>query len=83
MEVNLTIRNYIISEFKSNIHTEDISNDSSLIDSGVIDSVGIISLLSFLEKTFSLNISSDELMPDNFDTINLITSFVEKKINSK
>jgi acyl carrier protein len=72
-----------MTEFKPNIHTKDISNDFSLIDSGVIDSVGIISLLNFLEKTFSVNVSSDELMPDNFDTINFITSFVEKKINSK
>jgi len=83
MEVNSTIRNFIMSEFKSNIQTEDISNDYSLIDSGVIDSVGIISLLNFLEKSFSVIISSDELMPENFDTINLITSFVEKKINNK
>jgi acyl carrier protein len=83
MEVNSKIRNFIMSEFKSNTQTQDISNDYSLIDSGVIDSVGIISLLNFLEKSFSVNISSDELMPENFDTINLITYFVEKKINSK
>jgi acyl carrier protein len=57
------------------------SPDDSLIASGLIDSTGILELVSFLESTFSLQIADDELVPDNLDSITQITSFVQQKLS--
>jgi acyl carrier protein len=61
---------------------DSFSADDSLIASGLIDSTGILELVSFLESTFSLQIADDELVPDNLDSINQITSFVQQKLGA-
>ena len=59
----------------------DFDNDS-LLESGLIDSLGIFKLVSLLEKEFSIKISDDELLPDNFETASAIAKFVVHKQKS-
>ncbi|MCK5127018.1 MAG: acyl carrier protein [candidate division Zixibacteria bacterium] len=56
-----------------------ISNDDSLLESGTIDSTGILELVLFLEENFSMSVEDDELVPDNLDSINKIADFVARK----
>lgn len=56
-----------------------ISNDDSLLESGTIDSTGILELVLFLEENFSISVEDDELVPDNLDSINRIADFVTRK----
>lgn len=51
----------------------------SLIDSGIIDSVGIMKLVDFIEGAFAVKIRDDELLPENFDTLDDITKLVSDK----
>jgi acyl carrier protein len=80
METRDLIREYIISDLVTSGNGEDIGDDDSLITSGVIDSMGIISLLGFLEEKFAIEISSDELLPENFETLSTITELVSGKL---
>ena len=59
----------------------DVEKDS-LIDSGLIDSLGIFKLVSLLEKEFAIKISDDELLPENFETTSAIVQFVIQKQQS-
>ncbi len=59
----------------------DFDNDS-LLESGLIDSLGIFKLVSLLEKEFAIKISDDELLPDNFETASAIAQFVVHKQKS-
>jgi acyl carrier protein len=59
----------------------DLEEDS-LLESGLIDSLGIIKLVSLLEKEFAIKISDDELLPENFETISAVVQFVVQKQKS-
>lgn len=74
------------SKLKSFLQTElardrgdvDIEKDS-LVDSGVIDSLGIMKLVEFIERDFSVTISDDDLLPENFETLDDIEKLIESK----
>ncbi len=57
-----------------------LAKDQSLLDSGVIDSTGVLELVNFLEENFGFSVNDEELVPDNLDSIDNITAFVRKKL---
>jgi len=60
---------------------KNIGRGDDLIESGIIDSLGILKLLEFLESKFSINIADEELIPENFESIESIESFISRKKN--
>jgi len=58
---------------------EAIDESESLLERGIIDSVGVLNLVSFLEETYGINIDEDDLMPENFDSLSAISSYVNRK----
>jgi len=62
------------------IQYEVLDETDSLLERGLIDSVGIINLVSLLEETYRIEIDDDDLMPENFDSLNAIKNYVESKI---
>lgn len=61
----------------------DMTDDQSLMESGVIDSLGIFRMVSFLEDTFGVRVGDDEIIHDNFQSVNDIERFVNTKLASK
>ena len=57
----------------------DVDLDISLLDQGIIDSLGVLNLVEFLEKEFNIKIGDDEVTPENLGSINLMVKFIEKK----
>ncbi len=55
------------------------SDDESLLDAGIIDSVTMIDLISFLEAEFAVSIDEDDMTPENFDSVNAIAAFVGRR----
>ena len=80
MEDKKIIKEFIQSEL---IRDRDVAGNlevtDNLIETRIIDSLGIQKLLAYLEKTFLVNIADDELIPDNFQTIEAISAFLEIK----
>jgi acyl carrier protein len=74
------IRGFIFEKYLFGYTEETFSNTTSLLDYGVIDSLGIIELLTFLEKEFSLTVSDDEVLPQNLDSIDRASHFVLRKM---
>ena len=60
-----------------------IPDNQSLLDAGVIDSTGVLELVSFLESTFGIEVHDDEMLPENLDSISAIASFVGRKAQSR
>lgn len=58
-----------------------IANADNLLESGIIDSLGILDLVSFLEQEFAIAVADDELLPENFESVDRLSCFVERKIN--
>ncbi len=57
--------------------------ETSLLKSGLVDSLGIGDLIMFLEVTFNMKVDVEEMIPDNFDTVASIAAFVERKMGNK
>jgi acyl carrier protein len=54
--------------------------DVSLIESGIMDSTGVLELVEFLETTYGIRIEDEELMPENLETITNIVNFLQTKV---
>jgi acyl carrier protein len=79
MSEHQRIKEFILKNF---LFTDDMSalaDDASLIGQGVIDSTGILEIIVFLEETFSIKISDEEMTPVHFDSIDAISAFVDSK----
>ena len=72
------IKSYILEKILG--EEIEVDNNTSLFDEGIIDSLGQVKLISFLEKKFDLTIDPGEITTDNFDTISQIAHLVEKKL---
>lgn len=82
MKVEQEIRRYIID----NILFEDVDNLDENIpfhESGILDSMGFLELITFMEKKFTIKIPDSELNPENFATLRKMSSFFEEKLNEK
>ena len=70
------IENYLFGD------GDTLAEDTSFLESGIIDSTGILELIFFLEETFDMKIEDDELVPENMDSLKNISQFMERKIGS-
>ena len=82
-ETNTRIRNFILKSFPLARKEASFGEDSSLLKSGIIDSMGVQDLLIFLEKEFKITIYDEDLQPGNFETIATTVAFVHSKNNSQ
>ncbi len=82
MDIRSMIRS-CLSETASAPLLARLGDDDSLLENEVIDSLKMQKLIAYLEKTFRIAVSEDELMPDNFDSVNAIVAYVESKTGKK
>ncbi len=76
------IRGFIVT--KSPIaRKRRIQNDDPLLESGILDSLGVLDLLGFIEEAFSVSFGDDELVPENFQTINRLAAYIERRRAAK
>ncbi|QDT17180.1 acyl carrier protein [Alienimonas californiensis] len=57
----------------------DLSDDDSLLDSGAVDSLGILDLVGFLESRFEIQIADEDVVGEHFDSVAAMAEFVESK----
>ena len=57
----------------------ELSDDTSFLENHVMDSTGVLELVSFLEKTYGIVVEDDELSPENLDSINRIAAYIDRK----
>ena len=58
-----------------------IGDDSSLLDNGIIDSLGILEIVTFIEVEFHLLLTDEDVVSDNFETINSLAELVATKLS--
>jgi acyl carrier protein len=72
------IRQFILKS--SYVSEETVNNDTLIFMQGILDSMGFINLISFLEESFSLKVNDNDLVETNFESVNAISEFVIKKV---
>ncbi len=78
MELLETVKSYIIDNFLFGDES-GLDNDTSFLESGIIDSTGMLELINFLEEQFNITITDEEVLPENLDSLDKVASFLEKK----
>ena len=75
------LRQYIASRilFSKNYPYPD---DASFLEEGIIDSTNILEIIMFIEENYDISVEDDEILPDNFDSIDKIAAFVTAKVTS-
>jgi acyl carrier protein len=76
------IREFILKSFPL-ARKAGLKNNDKLLETGMIDSLGVLDLVHYLEEEFSVVISDEDLQPENFDSVESVTAFVGKKIEFK
>jgi acyl carrier protein len=73
------LRCFVIDNF---LYGQDgrFSNDDSFLEQGIIDSTGVLELVSFLETRYGIEIQDREMVPDNLDSISRLAGFLERKL---
>jgi acyl carrier protein len=79
MTAEQEVRRYLVDNF---LFGDDggLTSSQSLLGSGVIDSTGVMELVMFLQKTFEIEVADQDLVPENLDTIESISRFVNRKL---
>ncbi len=73
------IRLFVVENFLFG-KDDDLSDDTSFLGEGIIDSTGVLELVEFIEGKFGIQVDDEELIPENLDSINNIVAYLEKKI---
>ena len=71
------VENYLFGE------EGKLGNSDSFMESGIIDSTGILELVMFLESTYKISVATNELLPENFDSINRLALYLAKKLQAR
>ena len=74
------IRKFLVQHFPA---TKNVGDEDPLLENGIIDSLGVLDLVSFMEEAFTITVSDEELLPENFQTIERLTAFVQSKRNGE
>jgi acyl carrier protein len=78
-DIKNKIRQYVIDASYSN--PDQVKNDSLIFAEGLLDSMGFIMLINFIEGAFAIKAKDSELLEDNFESINAMANFVASKLN--
>ena len=82
MEMKDQIRTYIMDNILLGSADQSIADDDSFLEKGIIDSTGILELVTFVEDEFNIEVGDEELTPDNFDSIEKLTAYTQRKIGN-
>jgi acyl carrier protein len=78
-DIKDNIRNYILKEILETDLDEPLENNTPLIDGGILDSISVASLMSFLEDQYQIVVEADDLSDGSMNTIDSIASMVKSK----
>ena len=55
------------------------TDDASLLDAGIIDSIGVMELVTFVGNNFKVTVPPEDIMPENFDSVQKLAAYVSRK----
>jgi len=79
VSVEAEVRQYVMENLLFGRSDVELRGDTSFLESGIIDSTGVLELVQFLEEKFQVKVEDEDLIPANLDSVNALTRFVENK----
>lgn len=79
MSVEASIRTFILENYLFTDDQAALSSEDSFLEKGILDSTGILEVIYFLEETYGIKIQDSDMTPENLDSVNKISAFIERK----
>lgn len=79
MTISEQLRQFIIDNYLFGENEDRLSDDTSFLESAILDSTGLLELIGFLEQTYGFRLEDREIVPENLDSIARLTRFVQAK----
>ena len=73
----------LLTEIAADSGKKSLDPDEDLLELGMLDSMGIMKLIVYIEKTFGIKIEDEDIIPENFQSLNSMVTFVGQKIQNK
>jgi len=73
----------LLTEIAVGLGKKSLDPDEDLLEQGIVDSLGIMKLVVFMEDTFGIKVDDAEIVPENFNNLNSIVTFVERQMRNK
>ena len=83
MSILKDLEKFLLTEIAVDLSKKSLGPDEDLLEQGLIDSLGIMKLVLFMEETYGIAVADEEIVPENFQTQNNMVKFVEQKIQNK
>jgi acyl carrier protein len=81
MSIQENVRKFIYENFIVDEENQ-LSEEDSLLEKGIIDSTGVLELVAYIEETYGFKVRDEELIPENLDSIKNISQFIQGKIDA-
>jgi acyl carrier protein len=79
MAIEERLRTFIQNNFLLGDKNRAIKEDESFLQSGIIDSTGVLELVNFIEETYKIKVEDEELVPENLDSIQNLIAYIQRK----
>ncbi len=83
MSILKDLEKVLLTEIAVDLNKKSLQPDEDLLEQGIIDSLGIMKLVLYMEETFGIAIADDDVVPENFQCLNNMVTFVEHKMQNK
>lgn len=83
MSILENLENILRTEVAVDLAKESLGADENLLEQGIIDSLGIMKLIIFIEKAFGIKVPDEDVVPENFESLNSMARFIEQKMSNK
>jgi acyl carrier protein len=78
-QIERELRQFVVDNFLFGEGEDQLSNDDSFLEKGLVDSMGILTLVAFVEKKYAIGVADEDLVPENWDSVRRIAGFVQSK----
>ncbi len=79
MDIKEKIRQYLAENFMFSDDGFKLDDDASFLEEEVVDSTGVMELVLFVEDNFGVAVADEEIVPDNFDSVNQLAAYIQRK----
>jgi len=76
------LKKFIVDNYLLGSDSLNLKDDDSFLEKGIIDSIGVIELTSFIQRKYDIKVKVPEIIPENLDTLNNLEAYIERKLKS-
>ena len=79
MSIEMQIKDYIARNLLFSDNSFPYSDDTSFLEEGIVDSIGVMELVAFVEENFSVKVDDLDVTPENFDSVSRMAAYIHRK----